>query len=367
MTLAVDHYSGIVLGYYLTFAPPSAASVLAALRHAILPKTQANFGDGHVNSAGGDSKPPREYFASTWNAYGIPDLLVVDNGLDLTSHGVLEACDALGTDILFTPPRSPWYKGTIERFGRTINTRFIHWLFGTTLGKAATELQYNGAEHATLIFEDFDSLLLQYITTIHNKIPRRGKNGTPERLFLSGCELWPVRVPLSMTEFDAAVALTRTGVLRQTGLHFLDLQYQNSLLGELFNRTPASTRLNFKVNPLDLRIIQVWHPVLNKFFPVSCVNEYEWPRTLSFHTTVRAFARENGIGPNDRRGIARAERDLLSAIERAALTSRRVLRRMQAEILRQGEDLGEEARVSTSDSAIPDDPIGDVFDEVYSK
>ena len=38
LTLAVDHYSGMVLGYHLTFGAPSAASVLAALRHAILPK-----------------------------------------------------------------------------------------------------------------------------------------------------------------------------------------------------------------------------------------------------------------------------------------------------------------------------------------
>jgi putative transposase len=38
LTLAVDHYSGMVVGYHLTYAPPSAASVLAALRHAILPK-----------------------------------------------------------------------------------------------------------------------------------------------------------------------------------------------------------------------------------------------------------------------------------------------------------------------------------------
>lgn len=38
LTLAVDHYSGMVVGYHLSFAPPSAASVLAALRHAILPK-----------------------------------------------------------------------------------------------------------------------------------------------------------------------------------------------------------------------------------------------------------------------------------------------------------------------------------------
>lgn len=45
LTLAVDHYSGMVLGYYLSFAPPSAASVLAALRHAILPKI--NFTSGN--------------------------------------------------------------------------------------------------------------------------------------------------------------------------------------------------------------------------------------------------------------------------------------------------------------------------------
>lgn len=38
LTVVVDHYSGAVLGYHLTFAPPSSASVLAALRHAILPK-----------------------------------------------------------------------------------------------------------------------------------------------------------------------------------------------------------------------------------------------------------------------------------------------------------------------------------------
>lgn len=38
LTVAIDHYSGMVLGYHLSFAPPSSATVLAALRHAILPK-----------------------------------------------------------------------------------------------------------------------------------------------------------------------------------------------------------------------------------------------------------------------------------------------------------------------------------------
>lgn len=39
LTVLVDHFSGAVLGYHISFATPSAASVLAALRHAVLPKT----------------------------------------------------------------------------------------------------------------------------------------------------------------------------------------------------------------------------------------------------------------------------------------------------------------------------------------
>lgn len=40
LTLVVDVYSRAILGYHLTYLPPSAESVLAALRHAILPKDQ---------------------------------------------------------------------------------------------------------------------------------------------------------------------------------------------------------------------------------------------------------------------------------------------------------------------------------------
>lgn len=364
LTLAVDHYSGMVVGYHLSFAPPSTAAVLAALRHAILPKAPLPA----VPDA--DPAKPTGFSSDVWMAYGIPDLLVVDNGLDLTSSGVREACNAMGVDLLFTPVRSPWYKGTIERFGGTLNVRFIHWLPGTTLGRATSDLGYNASEHALLTFEVFEHLLRQYITSIHNKTPRRGKYGTPEGRFLEGCQLWPVRVPDSIEDFDAAVALTRTGVLRQTGLHFLDLQYQSELLGGLFNRSPAKTRLTFKVNPLDLQTVMVWHPVTNAYFPVKCVTDHEWPRTLSFHLAVRQFAKTHGLDPSDKRQLARAQRDLLNAIEQAAANSKRALRRARAEIYRQGQNLEDEEEpegVDMPNPDTPDDLIGEVVDEVYAK
>lgn len=53
LTLAIDHWSGMVLGYHLSFASPSSATVLAALRHAILPK--GPLASREPGSAGGEA------------------------------------------------------------------------------------------------------------------------------------------------------------------------------------------------------------------------------------------------------------------------------------------------------------------------
>lgn len=303
---------------------------------------------------------------SSWQAFGVFDLLVVDNGLDLTSGGTREACAALGIDLLFTPPRSPWYKGTVERFGRTMNTRLVHWLPGTTLGKATSDLGYNGADEAVLTFPVFKELLEQYITTIHNKTPSRKRVLSPERMFINGCQSWPVRVPTSMSEFDAAVALSKNAVLQQSGLTFLRLQYQSDSLGDLWNRSPKGTRLQFKVNPLNLRTIQVRHPATGQYFAVDCVDEFQWPRTLSMHLAVRAHAKTMGLSPDERRSLAKAEIDLMKKYADAAKNSARSLRRMQAELLRQSQ--GDMALEGIGDQVFmePDsDSYPDAFDAVY--
>jgi putative transposase len=357
LTLVVDHYSGMVLGNHLSFAPPSASSVLAALRHAILPKEMPQHPD--VDAAVTSDLP------MNWPAFGVPDLMVVDNGLDLTSAGVREACIALGIDLLFAPPRTPWYKGVVERFGRTMNTRFVHWLPGTTLGKATSDLGYDGAENAVLTFTAFNSLLERYIVTIHNKTPRRTDAKPPETLFLESCQLWPVRVPTSMAEFDAAVSLEFTRTLRQTGLEFMGLQYQSDELGSLWNRSPSGVRLSFKVNPLDLKTIQVRNPVTGEYFVVACVDDYEWPRTLPFHKAVHEYAKKLRVSTTDRAGLARAEREFMQLIETTAKSSGRALRRMQAEVLRQG---SAELPVDETSVAAPipaEDVVGDAFDEAF--
>jgi transposase InsO family protein len=356
LTVLVDHNTGLVLGYYISFAAPSAASVLAALRHAILPKDDAE-GTGASAGAG----------AYVWIAFGIPELLVVDNGLDLTSYGVRDACAALGIDLLFTPPRNPWFKGRVERFGRTINTRFIHWLPGTTLGKATADLNYNGAKNAVLTFESFKALFEQYVRTIHNRKPRQQSGSSPQTKFIQGIQQWPPRVPSSGDEFDQAAALHRIRTLQQTGLHTVGLQYKNDALEQIWQRNPASTRLTFRLNPMDLSSILVEHPLTSQYFKVECVTPISMPRTLAYHMAVRGQAKKSGLNPDEPGAIAHSELALKRAIQEKVADSKAMVKRMTAELYRQAEliDTTPEENLPSKNQAVDHQSVSSALDQAF--
>jgi putative transposase len=114
----LDVYSRMALGIYLSFHPPGYLSVMQCLRHAIKPK-------GYVK----DFYPEIEH---DWPASGLPERLVVDNGKEFYSRHFEDACLQLGIGVQYAPPKCAWYKGTMERWFGTQNTRLLHELPGTT-------------------------------------------------------------------------------------------------------------------------------------------------------------------------------------------------------------------------------------------
>lgn len=242
LTLAVDHFSGLLIGYYLTFAPPSAESVLACLRHAILPKKPVTYKEGALD----DPSP----ITISWVGFGIPDLLAVDNGTDLTSFGVRDSCLALAIDLLYTPPRAPWYKGVVERIGRTMNVQLVHWLPGTTLGTPTGSFAYDGKKEAVYTLETFRILLEYFFTNIYNKSAGKGETKSREHRFLKGIEWWPVRLPESMEAFDTAVALHVERELSNSGITFEGAVYQSEETKKWWYQvSQRKHRLAIKVNP----------------------------------------------------------------------------------------------------------------------
>lgn len=109
LTVALDHYSRMPLGYYLSFGNPSVAAVMGVLRHALLPKSPVL------------ETLPQLPVHHTWPCYGIPDVIVLDNGLEFLSRDLESVAFDLGIQLIFCPKREPWFKGRIERYLKTIN------------------------------------------------------------------------------------------------------------------------------------------------------------------------------------------------------------------------------------------------------
>ena len=229
------------------------------------------------------------------------------------------------------PPREPWYKGTIERVGRTMNTRFIHWLPGTTFGKQTSNVDYNAEHTAAIPYDDFCRGFERYITEIHNLTPRRNKPGTPLDRFLQGTARWPVRLPADLDEFNAVFALTEHPTLQQTGFQFENERYNSAELGELWNQMPKGSKVTIKIDPLDIRTLRVIDPRTNKSFPVPCLTHYATPQPLSLHKMVRDYMKTNGMNPDSAEQCTQAEREVAAEMNEASTRGRK-LRRQHAQV-----------------------------------
>jgi putative transposase len=100
VTLCIDAYSRLLLGWAIALVP-SAAAVLTALRMGVL-----------IDPARGDFG-------------GLPRTLRPDRGLEFMGEGLAQVCAVLGIQLLPAPRYSPHLKGKVERVGRTLAQDFL--------------------------------------------------------------------------------------------------------------------------------------------------------------------------------------------------------------------------------------------------
>ena len=67
----------------------------------------------------------RNSFVQNWvGHYGVPQVILSDNGREFKNELLEKACDQLGIEQRFTSPRTPQTNGYVERQNRTINVAF---------------------------------------------------------------------------------------------------------------------------------------------------------------------------------------------------------------------------------------------------
>lgn len=115
ITVLIDHYSHMVLGFQLSFESPSFASVSMACMNAFLPK------EPFMGKLGCDG---------SWPAHGIPVTLVTDNGNEFWGANFNAVADEIGSIFQYCPIRKGNYKSRVERFFGIVNSMVLDDLPG---------------------------------------------------------------------------------------------------------------------------------------------------------------------------------------------------------------------------------------------
>jgi putative transposase len=262
ITTAVDVFDGYPLGIYIGFEPPSYTSVMHVLSHAISPKTYVK-----------EKYPEIE---NEWIAFGVPELLVVDNGKEFLSKDLKDACKELGIELYHCPVKMPWYKGTVERYFRTINQQMIHQTKGTTFSNILDKGEYDPQNNAVISFSKLWEMVNTWVVDYYTQKFNTGTQAIPARKRERALQIMEQPYPTFLDDWQIRLMKVRMGSIQRNGIRTKNLYYQSPKLTTLFNeldRKGLENSVKFKFDPTDLSSIFVYDEFNKQYFEVLCTNQ----------------------------------------------------------------------------------------------
>lgn len=170
LTVAIDVFSRMITGYYISLDAPSSFSVGMCIRHSALPK------DAELEKLGIDGK---------WPVWGLMRTLHADNGKDFRSNLIQKACDEYGVNIAWRPVRQPHFGGHVERLMGTI-AKEIHALPGTTFSNIQDKGEYNSAKQASMTLDELHAWFVTYVVGVYHQRVHKGVGMSPMEKWREG-------------------------------------------------------------------------------------------------------------------------------------------------------------------------------------
>jgi putative transposase len=255
ITVMIDAYSRMIVGIHISFRKPGVRSVLRCLKRAILPKTYVK-----------DRFPK---VRGEWDAYGLIDQLVCDNGLEFHAQDLEAACAELGIHVIYCPTRAPQMKGRIERVLKTLNYGLVHLQPGTTFAKYDKRHTYDPERTAVLTLEALEEIVHCWNIDIYSTTFHRGIQTTPKQKWDEGVAKYPRRLPPSIDVANVYLGNSVTRTLGKNGIGAHGLQYASSALQDLRRRC-GDVEVTVRTDPDNLGAIFVFDEEAKQYIEAKC-------------------------------------------------------------------------------------------------
>jgi putative transposase len=275
ITVLIDAFSRMVVGWHIGYDKPGCIPVAYALRHAILPK---------------DYIPEKYQNLSAYPVWGVPTCIVTDIGAEFVSEWFNDSCALLGIDVQHCPPGKPNLKGKVERFFRTVGQDLIHKIPGTTFSNIADRGNTKSAERAVLTLSEINEIVHHWIVEIYSKSLHRGLRDVPQRCWEEGVKMHPAMLPPRASDLTALLAKPEQRTLQRTGIEFMGLRYNNEFVAKLVRRHGNGKTVFIRIDPDDLDMIYLHDDDKDEFVKIPSVDSiYTAGLTLRQHVLIKEY------------------------------------------------------------------------------
>lgn len=358
LTVALDVYSRMVLGFYLSFDSPGALGTGVCIANSILPK------ELWLSKVG---------INANWPCWGVMDVIHVDNAKEFRGITLKKACENYGINLEFRPVATPHYGGHIERLMGTF-AKEIHDLPGTTFSSAHERKKYKSEEQSSFTLEEFERWLTIYITKIyHERVHstigtsplnrfREGIMGTREK---PGRGVSPRINNHRKTRLDFLPAFERS--VQEYGIVIDHIYYYDDVLRPYVNRGRSGNKdkFIFKRDPRDISVIFFLDPVTKEYFDIPYRNVGYPPMSIWEHREMLKRLKETQIEVSEE-AIFDSYRELNEIESEAMRLTRKTRKVKEYDQVRRVEEKGEQSFVATSD-IIDILPFEDLDDETFNR
>lgn len=313
LTIIIDEHTRYILGYYLSFEDPSNVSMTLALRHALAPKD------------------PSPDVKSTWDAWGVMETLVVDNGMEFHSCALEAGAGRFGITVQFCPRRKPWFKGKVERFFGTLNTGLLVDMHGKTFSNLVLKGDYDPAKHAVMTLATLRRVLHIWVVDVYHQDDHSALGTTPHEAWLAGLPQVDRYLPPSSVAMDAAFSKSVKRTLTHKGIEFDTLLYNSTELGKLRELHGSEIEVEIRTYDDDIGSLVVVFPDGKTLLKVAAIDsEYAAGLTRWQHRVCKRFQRRTEEDDGRLISLLEARKRIRSLIEQdMQLTSRKTRKQQQ--------------------------------------